>query len=611
MLAFAWQCWRVLARLDWAEFLLALSSADRWPYLLLALLLMPLNWWLEARKWFLLLRPFLPWSFGRTWRATLAGVSLSAATPNRIGEIGGRLLVAQRAEWPGVLTSSVLGSACQWIAFLLLAWPGLVWTAGAYLGRSLPFGIFWLLPLGPALLLLGWWGGKPLVLRLLDWLGSRWGLATQELKNGLEHVNSWLMLRAGAYACLRFGVYCTQLYLLLAFFGLHLPLWRGLAGIAGIYLVQAGLPLPPGLNLVTRTELGLLLWGDSPAATAAVLLAFTSLFLVNVLVPALPGYWLIVKKEKTMNTLLRFTLLLALPLGLLTSASRTAEVPRASTADPLYLAPAFSALQHLLPAAAPTPFHPPMAVAPDVCEIENRTFQPGEKIVYKLYYNWNFVWLAAGEVTFLVHDLPSQYHVMVRGRTYPSYEWFYKVRDNYESYLDKKTLLPKIHIKDIHEGDYTRYDRTTFYQDAGKAISERGKTRNDLAKKEIALKECMHDLISIVYYARNLDYAGMKKNQEIPIKILMDQEIYPLKIKYLGAEPDTKIKGVGRFKTQKFSPQLIAGDVFKEGDEMSIYVSDDKNKIPVLIESPVSVGSVKAVLHSYQGLKYPMTAKLE
>lgn len=246
---------------------------------------------------------------------------------------------------------------------------------------------------------------------------------------------------------------------------------------------------------------------------------------------------------------------------------------------------------------------------PDPCDTENITFQAGEKIVYKLFYNWNFVWLSAGEVTFSVNDTGNDYHVAVRGRTYPSYEWFYKVRDNYESYLDKNTLLPKMHLKDIQEGGYSRYDRTTFDQKNGHAVSMRGKTRDELKRKDIPLEECMHDLISIVYYARNLDYDKLRINQEIPIKILMDQEIYPLKIKYLGKEKDTKVKGVGKFNTRKFSPQLIAGDVFKEGDEMTIYVSDDQNKLPVLIESPVSVGSVMAVLKSYEGLRYPLTAK--
>lgn len=288
--------------LDWPAFGRSLARPGQWKILALAILLMPVNWWLEARKWHVLLRVFLPWTFARTWRATLAGVSLSAATPNRIGEIGGRLLVAERAEWAGVMTSSVLGSVCQWVAFLLLAWPGLMWTADALLQEHLPFSVAWLWPLGPALLLAGWWGGMPLLQRLLGWLEKRFKYEVGDLKNGLQQVKFPLMAWAGAHACLRFIVYCLQLYLLLWFFGLELPLWRGLAGIAAIYLVQAGIPLPPGLNLVTRTELGLLLWNGGtagaspdPAAAIAVLAAFTTLFAVNVLLPALPGYFLIVR----------------------------------------------------------------------------------------------------------------------------------------------------------------------------------------------------------------------------------------------------------------------------------------------------------------------------
>ena len=261
------------------------------------------------------------------------------------------------------------------------------------------------------------------------------------------------------------------------------------------------------------------------------------------------------------------------------------------------------------PAAAPA-FHPPMAL-PDICATENTVFQAGEKIVYKLFYNWNFVWIAAGEVTFQVNDLAEQYHITVRGKTYPSYEWFYAVDDKYESYLDKQTLLPEIHIKDVKEGGYTRFDRTVFDQIDHKAVSSRGARRDDLKDKFMDLGGCMHDLISIVYYARNLEPATMKTGDEIPIKILMDQEIHPLSLKYLGKENNKKIREVGKYNTHVFSPQLIAGEVFKEGDEMKIYVSNDRNKLPVLIESPVSVGSVKAVLKSYEGLKFPMEAKVE
>jgi len=297
--AFSWQFWRLGRTVDWSAFGAALSRPGQWRYLVLVLLLMPVNWWLEAHKWHLLLRAFLPWPFARTWRTVLGGVSLSAATPNRIGEIGGRLLMAEKSEWPGVLTSSVLGSACQWIAFLLLAWPGLIWTADDLLREALPFSLRWLWLLGPLILAAGWWAGKPLLLRIIRWVEKRFKLTDSGLAEGLVQVKVALILRAGAYACLRFIVYSMQLYLLLHFFGLELPLLKGLAGIMGIYLVQAGIPLPPGLNLVTRTELGLLLWGDAPETALATLLAFTCLFAINVLLPALPGYWLIARQNES------------------------------------------------------------------------------------------------------------------------------------------------------------------------------------------------------------------------------------------------------------------------------------------------------------------------
>jgi hypothetical protein len=227
----------------------------------------------------------------------MVGVSLSAATPNRIGEIGGRMLMGSREEVGGILTSSLLGSAAQWVAFLLLAWPALMWTAGDLLADRIPFPVAFLWPLGPGILLLLWFGGKRLLERLLHWVSNRFGLGNTLLLEGLQEVKFGLMVRAGSYACLRFCVYCMQLYILLGCFGLELPLLEGMAGIAAIYLVQAGIPLPPGLNLVTRTELGLLLWNTDPTAGIATVMAFGSLFAINVLLPALPAYWLLVRKK--------------------------------------------------------------------------------------------------------------------------------------------------------------------------------------------------------------------------------------------------------------------------------------------------------------------------
>ena len=243
------------------------------------------------------------------------------------------------------------------------------------------------------------------------------------------------------------------------------------------------------------------------------------------------------------------------------------------------------------------------------CFMENKTFQGGEEITYKLYYNWGIMWLSAGEVTFKVNDMGSQYHVAVAGRTYKSYEWFFKVRDYYDTYIDKNSLLPKTAIRNVREGKYRLYDEITFDQENKKASSLRGKTKDVATKKNYNLGECMHDMLSVIYYSRNIDFESYKEGEEFPVKIFMDKEVWPLNVKYKGKQSRKKVKGKGRFNTIKFSPQVVSGRVFKEGEEMMVYVSDDKNRIPLLIESPVSVGSVKAVLKNYKGLKYNITAK--
>ncbi|MEL6971200.1 MAG: DUF3108 domain-containing protein [Bacteroidota bacterium] len=244
------------------------------------------------------------------------------------------------------------------------------------------------------------------------------------------------------------------------------------------------------------------------------------------------------------------------------------------------------------------------------CSTENSVFSSGEEIVYKVYYNWNFVWMSAGEVTFRVYDDDDEYHLSARGRTYSSYDWFFSVRDNYDCYINKETLLPRLSIRDIQEGNYERYDRITYDQGANRVTSVKGRSRDDATPESFNLDGCMHDILSIMYYLRNVEVDNLRQGDEVPISIFFDRETYPLKVKYLGTEDRTKVKGMGRYKTHKFSPQLIAGEVFKEGDEMTVYVSQDENKIPVLIESPVSVGSVKVVLKSYKGLRHDFTAKV-
>ena len=238
-------------------------------------------------------------------------------------------------------------------------------------------------------------------------------------------------------------------------------------------------------------------------------------------------------------------------------------------------------------------------------------FKHGERLTYKIYYNWNFVWLAAGEVSFKVFDEGKQFHFQAYGETYDSYEWFYKARHVHNSWADKTTLLPNYSEREIQEGDRTNFEKIKFDQNSRKMTVWRSKKKGESeTKTEHTVKEKVHDILSSLYYLRTVDFAKQSKGYEELFRIFMDQEEFPLKMRYLGKEERVKVRGMGKFNTLKFEPQVIVGDVFKDEDKMTVWVSDDENKIPVLIETPVSVGSVKMVLKSYSGLTHELSAKL-
>ena len=258
------------------------------------------------------------------------------------------------------------------------------------------------------------------------------------------------------------------------------------------------------------------------------------------------------------------------------------------------------------------PHLPQQAPAPDPepCANTNFTFQNGERITYKIYYNLNFVWVPAGEVTFKVFEEGNQWHYQAIGTTYSSYEWFFSVRDEYDSWVDKNTLLPNYSERSVNEGDYHIFEKISFNQSDRKMTVWRAKKKGETeTKTEHNVKGCVHDVLSSLFNLRNYDFTGQQAGYAIPFSIFMDKEEFPLKMKYMGKEAKKKVYGMGKYDTMKFQPDVIAGEVFNEDAKMTVWVSDDQNRIPLLIETPVSVGSVKMVLKEYWGLKYDFKAK--
>ena len=283
----------------WQNIQAAREDGERLGYLFFALLLMPLNWLLETAKW----RQLLLTNWHPGWKAAvkavLAGISVSIATPNRIGEYGGRAILAPASQTANVVFSSLIGSLCQWVIFLLCGWPALWLLLGAY--YSWPTWLLWLVS----------WSVPVLLVLLLGLVSRPWFMDWWTLRRERNKWWRWLRMKIKAYvslgyrqliqalllALLRFWVYSFQYLLLLWFFNLPLSFGQGMQGIFSIYLVQAGIPLPPGFSVITRSELALMVWGDANLAPLSIVSATFSLYIINLVIPALIGALLIVNKK--------------------------------------------------------------------------------------------------------------------------------------------------------------------------------------------------------------------------------------------------------------------------------------------------------------------------
>ena len=124
---------------------------------------------------------------------------------------------------------------------------------------------------------------------------------------------------------------------------------------------------------------------------------------------------------------------------------------------------------------------------------------------------------------------------------------------------------------------------------------------------------CTFDVLSAVYYCRTINFEKYKTNEKIPVNIVLDGKTYSLYLRYLGKEviksrDDTKNSEVRKYRCIKFSAMLVEGTIFKGGENMFIWVTDDENRIPVLVEAKILIGSVKAYVNTIEGIRYDLTS---
>ncbi|MDY0103258.1 MAG: DUF3108 domain-containing protein [Lentimicrobium sp.] len=247
-----------------------------------------------------------------------------------------------------------------------------------------------------------------------------------------------------------------------------------------------------------------------------------------------------------------------------------------------------------------------LLIAQSLRYVQNTAFDRGEKLTFRVYYQ-SFVTgkVTAGEAKLEVkkkavtkNDRPT-YHIIGTGQSKGAFNFFFKVNDRFETFVDEQALIPWYFIRRTREGGYKKDDEVSFMQTRGVAVSRK-------TVKKIPINT--QDILSVFYYARTLDITGMKPNESFPLSFFLDDSVYVSKIVFLGRE---QIKTeLGTFNCLKFKPMVIKGEVFSEPYPMELWITDDKNRLPIMVSSAVIVGSAKMELVEYEGIKNPLYSRI-
>jgi hypothetical protein len=226
----------------------------------------------------------------------------------------------------------------------------------------------------------------------------------------------------------------------------------------------------------------------------------------------------------------------------------------------------------------------------------NTSFKEGEFIKYRVHYGI----LNAGFITFNLNNGNRNgqdlFHATVKGRTSGAGKFFFVVDDTYESYFTKGAVKPIFHKRRVDEGGYL-IRRDKYFDHENKTV-----TVDDLQKntKNVYPIQNVQDMVSAFYYLRNLDITNTKEGDEASVNLFFDGQTYPFKLRFLKRE--TIRTKFGKVQTWKVQPMVQKGRIFKDEESLTLWITDDPNKILIRFKASLKIGSLKADLDAFSGL---------
>jgi len=246
-----------------------------------------------------------------------------------------------------------------------------------------------------------------------------------------------------------------------------------------------------------------------------------------------------------------------------------------------------------------------------------QVFQEGEVLYYRAAYRAKLVPnIEAGEVTVSTRldtlDGKDMYRVTGNGRTLPFFRWFFDMNDTYDIWVDRQTLRTQRFESDLKEDKYTFRSNYRYDWDSMKVHTWSQRRQNTPREKTMQLTKESMDAVSLYFNLRSVDLESFREGEHRRLDMVLEDTIRHLRYRYIGRE-ELKVPKLGHFDTMKFACTLGSSEEFSftDGTEFFIWITNDENKIPVMLASPVRVGEIRAYLRRYEGLKYPLSSKIK
>ncbi len=239
-------------------------------------------------------------------------------------------------------------------------------------------------------------------------------------------------------------------------------------------------------------------------------------------------------------------------------------------------------------------------------------FDAGESLSYGVSYKWGAVntEVAQAKISLGETSLGKEkvFHSDVSARTAPFFDVFFKIREHFEGWFQKGTLIPKKCIRDTHEGTYAAYNLYEYDWEKREIHALVDMTSTGEMNLDIPLVDCVCDVPSLVYFLRQADVSRMEPDKRYGLNFAIDDMIFHIYLTRKGQEV-VKVKGVGQVRCNKLYCSVVEGAVFEGDQQVKIWLSDDADQVPVAFWAPLRVGAMRGTLKGYEGLLHGFEAR--